>query len=110
MVTLPQVDEDQEETVCRVLEIRFQELMQDDETEWKQSVHLAEPDALLLNPSTDKSDNSQKTNLLGCKKTSKMVPPPHLTATQNVVDVANLVKEVIPRNTNFLRPLLYTDY
>ena len=109
MVTLPQVDEDQEETVWRVLEIRCKELMQDDETERKQSVHLAEPDALLLNPITDKSDNSQKTNLLGCKKTSKMVPPPDLTPAQNVVDVANLAKEVIPRNTNFLRPLLYTD-
>jgi len=109
MVTLPQVDEDQEEAVWRVLEIRCKELMQDDETERKQSVHLAEPDALLLNPITDKSDNSQKTNLLGCKKTSKMVPPPDLTPAQNVVDVANLAKEVIPRNTNFLRPLLYTD-
>jgi hypothetical protein len=84
--------------------------MQDDETERKQSVHLAKPDALLLNPSTEKSDNSQKTNLLGSKKTSKMVSPPHLTVAQNVVDVANLAKKVIPRNTNFLRPLLYTDY
>jgi hypothetical protein len=109
MVTLPQVDEDQEEAVWRVLEIRCKELMQDDETERKQSVHLAEPDALLLNPITDKSDNSQKTNLLGCKKTSKMVPPPDLTPAQNVVDVAKVVKEVIPRNINFLRPLLYTD-
>jgi hypothetical protein len=90
------------------LEIRFKELIQDDETERKQSVHLAEPDALLLNPITDKSDNSQKTNLLGCKKTSKMVPPPDLTPAQNVVDVAKVAKEVIPRNTNFLRPLLYT--
>ena len=58
MVTLPQVDEDKEETVCRVLEIRCKELIQDDETEWKQSVHVAEPDTLLLNPSTDKSDDS----------------------------------------------------
>jgi hypothetical protein len=92
------------------LEIRWKELMQDDDTEQKKSVHVPEPDALLLNPSTDKSDNSQKSNLLGCKKTSKMVSPPHLTVAQNVVDVANLAKEVIPRNTNFLRPLLYTDY
>jgi hypothetical protein len=82
--------------------------MQDDDTERKQSVHVPEPDALLLNPSTDKSDNSQKTNLLGCKKTSKM-PPPDLAPAQNVVDVAKLAKEVIPRNTDFLRPLLYTD-
>jgi hypothetical protein len=109
MVTLPQVDEDQEEAVWRVLEIRCKELMQDDETERKQSVHLAEPDALLLNPITDKSDNSQKTNLLGCKKTSKMVPPPDLAPAQDVVDVAKLAKEVIPRNTYFRRPLLYTD-
>ena len=82
--------------------------MQDDATERKQSVHVAAPDALFLNPSTDKSDNSQTTNLLGCKKTSKMVPPPDLEPAQNVVDVAKVAKEVIPRNTNFLRPLLYT--
>jgi hypothetical protein len=88
MVTLPQVDEDEEEAVCRVLEIRCKELMQDDDTERKQSVHVPEPDALLLNLSTDKSDNSQKTNLLGCKKTSKMVLPPDLAPAQNVVDVA----------------------
>ncbi len=106
-VTLPEVDEDQEEVVWRVLEIRFRELIQDDETEWKQSVHVTEPDG--LPDSTDKSDNSQKTNLLGWKKTSKMVPPPDLAPAQNVVDVGKLDKEVIPRNTNFLRPLLYTD-
>jgi hypothetical protein len=58
--------------------------------------------------STDKSDNSQTTNLFGCKKTSKMVPPPDLAPAQNVVDVAKVAKEVILRNTNFLRPLLYT--
>jgi hypothetical protein len=83
--------------------------MQDDDTERKQSVHVAEPDALFLNPSTDKSDNSQKTNLLGCKKTSKMVSSPDLAPAQNVVDVAKRAKEVIPRNIDFLRPLLYTD-
>jgi trehalose utilization protein len=71
--------------------------------------HVPEPDALLLNPSTDKSDNSQKTDLLGCKKTSKMVPPPDLAPAQDVVDVAKVAKEVIPRNTYFRRPLLYTD-
>jgi hypothetical protein len=91
------------------LEIRCKELIQDDDTERKQSVHVPEPDALLLNPRTDKSDNSQKTNLLGYKKTSKMVPSPDLAPAQNVVDVANLAKEVISRNTDFLRPLLYTD-
>ena len=106
MVTLPQVDEDQEEAVWRVLEIKCKELMQDDETERKRSVHVAEPTT--LPHSTDKSDNSQTTNLFGCKKTSKMVPPPDLAPAQNVVDVAKVAKEVIPRNTNFLRPLLYT--
>ena len=109
MVTLPQVEEDQEEAVWRVLEMRCRELMQDDETERKQSVHVAEPDTLLVNPTSDKSGNSQKTNLLGCKKTSKMVPPPDLAPAQDVVDVAKLAKEVIPRNTYFRRPLLYTD-
>jgi hypothetical protein len=38
-----------------------------------------------------------------------MVPPPDLAHAQNVVDVAKLAKEVIPRNTDFLIPLLYTD-
>jgi hypothetical protein len=106
MVKLPQVDEDQEEAVWRVLEFKCKELMQDDETERKRkrSVHVAEPTT--LPHSTDKSDNS---NLFGCKKTSKMVPPPDdLAPAQNVVDVAKVAKEVIPRNTNFLRPLLYT--
>jgi hypothetical protein len=79
--------------------------MQDDETERKRKryVNVAEPTT--LPHSTDKSYNS---NLLGCKKTSKMVPPPALAPAQNVVDVAKVAKEVIPRNTNFLRPLLYT--
>ena len=79
MVTLPQVDEDQEEDVWCVLEIRCTELIPDDDAE--QSVHVPEPDTLLLNPSTDKSDNSQ----------------------------TKLAKEVIPRNADFLRPLFYTD-
>ena len=39
MVTLPQVAEDQEEDVWRVLEVRCQELMRDDETERRRSVH-----------------------------------------------------------------------
>ncbi len=53
-------------------------------------------------------ENSQTTNLLGCKKTSKMVPPPDIAPHQNVVDAAKLAKEVSPSNTNFLRPLFYT--
>ncbi len=73
MVTLPEVDEDQEEDVWRVLEIRCKELMQDDATERKQSVHVAAPDALFLNPSTDKSDNSQKTNLLAFSQAVLMI-------------------------------------
>jgi hypothetical protein len=61
MVTLPQVDEDQEETVWCVLEIRCKELMQDDETERKQSVHLTEADVLLLNPITASSSRLHHT-------------------------------------------------
>ena len=75
MVTLPEVDEDQEEALRRVLEIRCKELMQDDDTERKQSVHVAAPDALFLNPSTDKSDNSQKTNLLAFSQAVFMISP-----------------------------------
>jgi len=77
-----------------------------DETEQKRSVVLAQPTTLPHR--TDKSDNSQSTNLLGCKKTSKMVPPPDLASAQNVVDVGKVAKEVSPRNSNFVRPLLYT--
>jgi len=32
-----------------------------------------------------------------------------VSPAQDVVDVAKLAKEVIPRNTYFRRPLLYTD-
>ena len=63
MVTLPQVPEEQEESVCRVLEIRCKELMQDDETERKRSVHVDEP---TRHPdSNHQSVNSHTTNLLG---------------------------------------------
>ena len=99
MVTLPQVPEDQEETVWRVLEIRCKELMQEDETERKRSAHVDEPTRPPESPRP--SDNSHPTNLLGCKKPSKMVPPPHLAPGQNVLDVANLAKEVSPTDTNF---------
>ena len=106
MVTLPQVPEDQEETVWCVLEIRCKELMQEDETERKRSAHVDEPTRPPESPRP--SDNSHPTNLLGCKKPSKMVSPPHLAPGQNVLDVANLAKEVSPTDTNFLSPLLYT--
>jgi hypothetical protein len=42
MITLPQVEEDQEEVVCRVLEVRCKELMLDDQRERDQSVHVPE--------------------------------------------------------------------
>jgi hypothetical protein len=58
--------------------------------------------------STQKPPNSQSTNLLGCKKASKMVPPPATAPDENVIDVAKLDKEASPRNTCFPRPLLYT--
>ena len=90
---------DQEETVWRVLEIRCKELMQEDETERKRSAHVDEPTRPPESPRP--SDNSHPTNLLGCKKPSKMVPPPHLAPGQNVLDVANLAKEVSPTDTNF---------
>ena len=106
MVTLPQVPEEQEEVVCRVLEIRWKELMQDDETDRKRSVVVVQPTTLPHR--TDKSDDSQSTNLLGCKKTSKIAPLADLTPAQNVVDVVKLPKEVSPRNSKFVRPLLCT--
>jgi hypothetical protein len=51
------------------------------------------------------SVNSHTTNLVGCKKTPKVVPPPALAPAQNVVDFANLAS---PSYTNFQSPLLYT--
>ena len=104
MVTLPQVPEDQEESECRVLEVRCKELMRDGQTERDRSFHAAEQTSLPHR--RNKSQNSQSTNLLGCKKPSKMVPPPDIVPDENVVDVAKLAKEV--RNTYFLRPLVYT--
>jgi hypothetical protein len=80
--------------------------MQHDEEELKRSAHVDEPTR--HTDSNHQSVNSHTTNLLGCKKTPKVVPPPALAPAQNVVDVAKVAKEVIPRNTNFLRPLLYT--
>ena len=53
----------------------------------------------------DKSQNCQTTNLLGCKKPSKMVPPADIAPDENVVDVVKLAKEVSLRNTYFLRHL-----
>jgi hypothetical protein len=70
------------------------------------SVHVDEPTR--ETDSNHQSVNSHTTNRLGCKKTPKVVPPPALTPAQNVVDFANLDKEVSPRYTNFQSPLLYT--
>jgi hypothetical protein len=106
MVTLPEVPEDQEEDVCRVLEIRCKELMWDDETERKWFAQVDEPTSPPQIPHT--SDKSHTTNLFGYKKPSKMVPPPHLDPSQNVLDVANLAKEVSPTDNKCLSPLLYT--
>jgi hypothetical protein len=75
--------------------------MRDDETERRRSVH-AKPS---LPHSADKSQNCQTTNLLGCKKPSKMVPPADIAPDENVVDVVKLAKEVSLRNAYFLRPL-----
>ena len=101
-----QVPEDQEEDVSRVLEVRCKEIIRDDHTERNRSVHVAEQTS--LPHSTQKRPNSQSTNLLGCKKASKMVPPPATTHDENVVDVVKLAKEVSPRRSCFPRPLLYT--
>jgi hypothetical protein len=73
----------------------------DDETERRRSVH-AKPS---LPHGVDKSQNCQTTNLLGCQKTSKMVPPVDIVTGENVVDVVKLAKEVSLTNTYFLRPL-----
>ncbi len=101
MVTLPQVPEEQEEDVWRILEVRCKELMRDDETDRRRSVH-AKPS---LPHSADKSQNCQTTNLLGCKKPSKMVPSADITPDENVVDVVKIAKEFSLRNTYFLKPL-----
>ena len=103
MVTLPQVPEDQEESECRVLEVRCKELMRDGQTERDRSFHAAEQTSLPHR--RNKSQNSQSTNLLGCKKPSKMVSPPDIVSDENVVDVAKFSKEVSTRNSYFLRPL-----
>jgi hypothetical protein len=85
---------------------RLQELMQHDEEERKRSAHVDEPTR--HTDSHHQSVNSHTTNLLGCKKTPKVVPPSAVASAQNVVDFANLAKEVSPRYTNFQSPLLYT--
>ncbi len=77
------------------------ELMRDDETERRRSVHVKPS----LPHSDGKSQNCQTTNLLGYKKPSKMVSPSDIVSDENVVDVVKLTKEVSLRNTYFLRPL-----
>ena len=56
MVTLPQAPEEQAEDVCRVLEVRYNQLMRDDETERRRSVHVPEQASF---PHIDKSQNCQ---------------------------------------------------
>jgi hypothetical protein len=70
-----------------------------DEEDHKWSDHVDEP---TRHPdSNHQSVNSHTTNLFGFKKPPKVVPPPVVVPAQNVVDVANLDKEISPRNTNF---------
>ena len=51
-----------------------------------------------------------RVNLIGWKKTPKMVSAPVTVSSQDAVDVNILDKEVSPRNTYFLRPLEYAYY
>ena len=105
MSTLPQVPEDQEESVCHVLEVRRQELIWDDKTEIDRSVHSPEQTSLPHN--THKSQNSQTTNLVGWKKSSKMVSPTVTVSDKNTVDVTKREQQVSPRSTYFVRPLSF---
>jgi len=52
----------------------------DDQRERNRSVHI--PEQTSLPDSTHTPPISQATNLLGCKKTSKMVPPPVTVSAQ----------------------------
>jgi hypothetical protein len=81
----------------------MQQLIQNEETECKRSVHVPEPTTLPHN--THKSANSNIKSVR-MKKTSKMVSPPDLVSIQNVVDVVKLDQEVSPRVTHL--PLWYT--
>ena len=108
ITTLPQVEVDQEEVVCHVLDVRCQQLMLDDQRERDRSVHV--PEQTSLTDSTHTPPISQITNPLGCKKTSKIVPAPVTASSQASVDVNILSKQVSPRNIYILRPLECTYY
>ena len=93
MVDLPQVDEEQEVTVWKVLEVRYKDLILADKTD-----HMSDKDVSQepFPQNSQTSQTSQSSHHRGCKKASKKVPAP-LTApvsSEVELDVLDLSKKV----------------
>ena len=73
MVDLPQVDEDQEDALWNVLELRCKDLILANKEERMSDKDVAQES---LPPGSQDSQTSQSSHHLGCKKASKKVPVP----------------------------------
>ena len=101
MVDLPQVDEDQEDAVWNVLELRCKDLILADKDE-RMSEKIFPQESLPQD--SQGSQNSQSSHHLGCKKASKKVPAPQKAPVSSEValDALELVKKVSPTYTLLL--------
>ena len=97
MVMLPQVQEEQEESVWLVLQDRCQEMILEDQVQRDKGPADGVPGAVPHN--TENSQSSAHSNLLGCKKVSKIVMTPVSVTGHVAVDTSKLANEVSPIKT-----------
>ena len=96
-VMLPQVQEEQEESVWLVLQDRCQEMIMEDQVQRDKGPAAGVPGAVPQN--TEISQSSAHSNLLGCKKVSKIVMTPVSVTGHVAVDTSKLSNEVSPIKT-----------
>ena len=97
MVTLPHVQQDQEESVWIVLQDRCQEMILEDQAQRDKGPAAGGPGAVPHN--AESSQSSAHSNLLGWKKVSKIVMTPVSATGHVVVDTSKLANEVSPIKT-----------
>jgi hypothetical protein len=95
MVDLPQVDEDQEDALWNVLELRCKDLILANKEERMSDKDVAQES---LPPGSQDSQTSQSSHHLGCKKASKKVAAPQKAPVSSKValDALELAKKVSP--------------
>jgi hypothetical protein len=95
MVDLPQVDEDQEDAVWNVLELRCKDLILVDKEERMSDKDVGQES---LPHGSQGSQTSPSSHHLACKKASKKVPAPQKAPVSSEValDALELVKKVSP--------------